>query len=543
MVASPVFSIVVPVYNTDHAMLRAAVDSVLRQTFEDWELILVDDASTREGLAEVLDELEASDPRVIVVRRETNGGISLASNDALAVACGDFMALLDHDDLLAAGALRAVADAIEADDRIDYIYTDEEKVDEEGRLYDAFAKPDWSPERLRGQMYLGHLSVMRRSIVDEVGGFRPEFDGSQDHDLALRVTERSRVVHHIPLSLYRWRAHAESTASSSDAKTYTWDAGVRAVQGQLDRLGIRATARRAGWPNCIAVDHVLDPETRISIVIPTRGSSGTVFGHRRVFVLEAVRSILAHADHENLEIIVVYDVDGTPSDVLRRLAHMSKRVRLVPYAQAFNFSEKCNIGVSESTGDVIVLCNDDIQLMPGGSLRALVGPLAEREIGMVGAYLLYEDGHVQHAGHQYSEGGFRHALTGWRDGDAGPFAALQIDREVSGVTAALAAMRRDDYIAVGGLSEDLPVNFNDVDLCMKVRGAGFRIVWAHQARAYHFESRTRERTVEATEVATLRRRWGRPQVDAYVKPTPDLRGLGVPEYPTANQAPRRSPLG
>jgi GT2 family glycosyltransferase len=208
-------------------------------------------------------------------------------------------------------------------------------------------------------------------------------------------------------------------------------------------------------------------------------------------------------------------------------------VKLVPYAHPFNFSEKCNIGVSQSSGDVIVLCNDDIQLMPGGGLHALVGPLAEPSVGMVGAYLLYEDGHVQHAGHQYSEGGFRHALTGWRDGDAGPFAALMVDREVSGVTAALAAMRRDDYIAVGGMSEELPVNFNDVDLCMKVRMEGLRIVWAHRARAYHFESRTRDRSVDPVEVATLRRRWGRPAIDAFVKPDPALRELGVPDYPSS----------
>lgn len=528
--STPFFSIVVPVYNTDPTMLRAAVDSVHRQTFEAWELILVDDASDREGLADVLAELAAEDARVRVVRRNENGGISRASNDALAVASGEFIALLDHDDLLAAGALRAIADAVAADETIDYVYTDEEKVDEDGRLFDAFAKPDWSPERLRGQMYLGHLSAMRRSIVDEVGGFRPEYDGSQDHDLALRVTERARTVHHIPELLYRWRAHSQSTASTADAKPYTWDAGVRAVQDHLDRLGVRAVARHAGWPNCIAVERSLDPETSVSFVIPTRGSAGTVFGARRVFVIEAVRSILAHAKHDKLEIVIVYDTDGTPEDVLRRLRQASPRVRLVPYAHPFNFSEKCNMGVARATGDVIVLCNDDIQLLSDETLTALVGPLEEREIGMVGAYLLYEDGHVQHAGHQYSEGGFRHAMTGFRDGDPGPSAALMIDREVSGVTAALAAIRRSDYIAVGGMSEDLPVNFNDVDLSLKVRSEGMRVVWAHAARAYHFESRTRDRSVDPKEVRVLRRRWGRPQVDPYVKALVGQRDLRLPEY-------------
>ncbi len=530
MAERPLFSIVVPVFNTDPAMLRAAVDSVQRQTFESWELILADDASDREGFGELLAELEAADERVRVVRRTENGGISRASNDALAVARGEFVALLDHDDLLAAEALRAVADAIAADGTIDYVYTDEEKVDEGGRLFDAFAKPDWSPERLRGQMYLGHLSVMRRSIVDEVGGFRPEFDGSQDHDLALRVTERARTVHHIPELLYRWRAHSQSTASTAAAKPYTWDAGVRAVQEHLDRVGVRAVARRAGWPNCISVERTLDPATSISVVIPTRGSSGSVLGARRVFVIEAVRSILAHVHHDALEIVVVYDTDGTPEDVVRRLRELSPRVRLVPYEHPFNFSEKCNIGVAQATGDVIVLCNDDIQVLTDDTVAALVAPLEEPGIGMVGAYLLYDDGHVQHAGHQYSEGGFRHALTGFRDGDPGPSAALMIDREVSGVTAALAAIRRSDYIAVGGMCEDLPVNFNDVDLSLKVRAEGFRIVWAHRARAYHFESRTRDRSVDPDEVRVLRRRWGRPQVDPYVKALIGGRQVDVPTY-------------
>jgi len=363
----PRFSVIVPVYRTDLAFLTAAVDSVRGQHFEDWELVIADDASGDELLATVLVAIEKSDDRIRVVRRTTNGGISAASNSALEAATGEFVALLDHDDLLTPDALEAMSAAIDADPDADYLYSDEEKMftgpGEDLHFFDAFRRPEWSPERLRGQMYAGHLSVLRRSLVTEVGGFDHRFDGSQDHDLVLRVTERARRIVHVPRILYRWRVSENSTAASPDAKSYTWDAGVAAVDAHLSRVGIQGRAERGPLPNTVRIRRALPSDLRVSVVIPTNGSSGVVHGRRRVFVVEAVRSLLARAGHDDLELVVVWDT-GMDERVLEELRGIAgERLVLVEYTQPFNFSDKCNVGFLESTGGIVVMLNDDVEII------------------------------------------------------------------------------------------------------------------------------------------------------------------------------------
>lgn len=518
---APLFSVVTPVYNPPIDMLRQMVESVRRQAFRDWEFILVDDVSPDPRVLEALRGFAAEDDRIVVVTRESNGGISAASNDGVAAATGRFLVLLDHDDLLGHGALAQVAQAIAADDRIDYVYTDEDKVDLDGYHYDVFKKPDWSPERLRSHMYLGHLSVMRLDLVRAVGGFDSTYDGSQDHDLALKVTERARVVHHIPEILYHWRALPESTASSSGAKPYTWDAGVRAVDAHLQRVGIDATAERGDWPNTARVRRALDPATSVSVIIPTRGSSGVIDDVERVFVIGAVRSVLEHAGDVDLEIVVVYDLTtpATVLDLLREIA--GDRLTLVPFDRPFNYGEKCNVGFVESRGEMIVLLNDDVEVISDDFLVELVAPLLQADVGMTGAQLVYEDGLIQHAGHRYANRGFSHPLTAYRFGDSAPHAALKIDREVSGVTAACAALRRDTYARVGGVTESLPLNFNDVDLSLKVRSLGLRILYLARVHLYHYESKTRIAIVHEWELRTVRARWGVIYRDPYLPEHPD----------------------
>ena len=378
---TPLFSVVTPVYNPSVQHLRATIASVRQQTCGDWEWILVDDASPDEQVREVLREAATEDARIRLIERETNGHIVAASNDGIAAARGEFIVLLDHDDLIVPRALAAMKRAIEDEPAADYLYSDENKVDEKGGYYAPFRKPPWSPERLRGQMYTSHLSVLRTSLVRQVGGFHQGFDGSQDHDLVLRVTERARRVVHVPKVLYHWRAVAGSAAADPDAKPYAWIAGQKAVQAHMDRIGQAATVHLGPVPGTYRLERELDPDVRVSVVIPTRGGDGLVWGERRSFVVEAVRSLLRNAGHDNLEIVVVHDTD-TPYYVLDELREVGgARLTLVHYGKAFNFSEKCNLGVVKSYGDVVLLLNDDIEIASENFIPNLVAPLVRARRG------------------------------------------------------------------------------------------------------------------------------------------------------------------
>lgn len=515
-VTHPFFSVLTPVYEPPLDALRAAVESVRSQTWQDWELVLVDDRSPSDEVRAVLREL-AEDPRITVVEREENGGIVAASNDAIAAARGTFFVLLDNDDLLATHALERMAEAIESAPDVDYLYSDEDKIDPKGRHYEAFRKPDWSPERLRGQMYTSHLSVLRAALVREVGGFHTGFDGSQDHDLVLRVTERARRVVHVPEVLYHWRVVPGSTAGDASAKPYAWEAGRRAVQAHLDRVGVRGVVEFGQVPGTLSVVRTAAPDHFVSVVIPTRGSSGIVWGEKRVFVEEAVRSVVAKAGYPSYEIVVVHDRE-TPLEVLDRLRDIAgEPLVLVPFHEPFNFSAKCNAGYLASRGDIIVLLNDDVQAITDGFLDRLIAPLEEPGVGMTGAHLAFSDGRLQHGGHHYVGGELMHTLLGAGQDDPGPFAALRVSREVSGLTAACVALTRATFEAVGGLCEELPANFNDVDLSLKVRSRGLRLIWLENVRLFHFESSTRKPVVHPWEYSFIQRRWSIPDEDPYLR--------------------------
>ncbi|MCL1869574.1 MAG: glycosyltransferase [Promicromonosporaceae bacterium] len=514
---TPLFSIVTPVYNPPIDVLEDMIASVVGQTFADWELVLVDDLSPDPRVRETLRAAAARDSRVVVVEREANGHIVAASNDGVERARGEFVVLVDHDDLLTPDALEMMAEVIKVHPEADYLYSDEDKVDDEGRFYDEFRKPDWSPERLRSHMYTGHLSVLRTALVREVGGFHEGFDGSQDHDLVLRVTEKARGVVHVPEVLYHWRVVPGSAAGDPDAKPYAWIAGRKAVDEHLRRTGVKGHADFGPHPGTYrVVRDPLPPELQVSVVIPTRGGDGIVWGERRCFVVEAVRSLLARGGHDNLEIVVVHDTVTPPAvlDELREIA--GNRLLLVPYDKPFNYSEKCNVGVLASHGSVVLLLNDDVEVIGEDLVGKLVAPLFEPGVGMTGARLLFSDGTIQHAGVQVFGGHYRHAFRMHPEEDPGTFAALRVDREVSALTAACVALKRSTFDAVGGLSEQLPVNFNDVDLSLKIAAAGLSRVWIAEARAYHFESQTREPVVHAWETALVEQRWYMPEVDPYL---------------------------
>lgn len=512
----PLFSIVTPVYEPPVDVLQEMIDSVLAQTFDDWELVLVDDVSPSEAVRDVLRRAAEHDQRITVIERAENGRIVAASNDAVDAANGEFVVLVDHDDLLTEDALQTVADAVADEPEVDYLYSDEDKIDANGAEYDAFRKPDWSPERLRGQMYTGHLSVMRTELVRRVGAFRAGFDGSQDHDLALRVTEQARAIVHIPEILYHWRVVPGSAAGDINAKPYAWEAGRRAVQEHLDRSGITGRADFGPHPGYYRVTRSADPEQLVSVIIPTRGGSGLVWGQRRCYVIEAVRSLVAKAGHDRYEIVVVYDTP-TPITVLDELRDIAgERLVLVRFDEPFNFSAKCNQGYLASSGEVILLLNDDVEVISDDFLTQLIAPLAEPGVGMTGAHLSYSDGTVQHAGLVYRQQHFGHAFLGASPDDPGEFGALLVSREASGLTAACVALPRSVYEEVGGLCEELPGSFNDVDFSFKIRAAGYRLIWLAVVRLYHFESRTRDKTVHPWEHRFVLDRWETPARDYYL---------------------------
>jgi len=506
-VIEPTFSILTPVYNTDVDVLEDCVNSVLRQSYGKWQLCLVDDASPAVHVWPLLQRIATRDPRIFIARREVNGGIVAASNDCASLATGDVISLLDHDDLLHPEALRRVANAFIHVPEVDYVYTDEDVVDMAGRRVSPFYKPDWSPERFRGQMYTCHFSSIRRELYDRVGGFRDGFDGSQDWDLVLRITEASRTIVHIPEVLYHWRTVPTSVLAGEQVKPYAYEAAKRVLTEHCARVGIDGEVIELERRGHFRVKRSLDERPLISIVIPTRGSSGRPWGQRRVMVTEAVRSVIDRSTYEHLEIVVVYDTP-TPAAVLDDLrAIAGDRLKLVEWTEPFNFSGKCNLGAAHATGELLLFLNDDVEVITADWLDTLSGFLRESDVGAVGAHLLFEDGRLQHGGHVHLNGAAGHVMFGQDPKSLKNRLALWLDREVAGVTAACLLTRATTFAEVGGFSLDFPNNYNDVDFSLKLRAAGYRIIVSPHARLYHFESVTRDPTVTALETLQLQNRW------------------------------------
>ena len=508
--AAPRFSVLTPVYDTPPAVLAAMLRSVERQSCGDWELCLVDDASPSPHVGEMLAEAAALDPRIRVERRQTNGGIVAASNDALAMASGEFVVLLDHDDSLHPDALLHVAAAIDTAPDVDYVYTDEDKIDEAGNHQGAFFKPDWSPERMRTQMYTCHLSVLRRALVEEVGGFDPEFEGSQDWDLVLRVTERARRVLHVPRVLYHWRTLATSTAGGGEAaKPWAFEAGTRAIQAHLERAGIPAAAERdTEHPGVYRLHPRLVREPSVSIVIPTAGTAREVRYEQLVLIEHCVESILATSTYENYEIVVVADRGLDPSVRARLAERGGSKLRLVDYDEPFNFSTKINRGAVHSEGEMLLLLNDDMEVVTPNWLERLVMYAGLDGVGAVGGRLIWEDGRLQHVGIAFENVGYPgHIYRGFAGEWNGYSNSVLVAQNYLAVTGACLMTPREDFDRVGGLSTTFPVNYNDMDYCLKLVAEGRRVVYDPDTILYHFESSSRSTDVEDWEKDQLRGRW------------------------------------
>jgi GT2 family glycosyltransferase len=510
------FSILTTVYRPVPEHLRDCLDSVDRQPCGDFEHVVVDDGSAVRAVHQVLDDGAARWRTVYL--RETNGGIVAASTDALDRATGEWVVLLDHDDVLADHALTSLARAVHDHPTADVIYSDHDLIRPDGRLAEPAYKPDFSPERLRQTNYITHLLAIRRSVLMGVGGFRAGTDGAQDHDLLLRLMERGTPFVHLPEVLLHWRQSPASVATDTANKPEAFDRGRDVVTAHLQRSGIDAEVGPGEHAGVYRIRRRHDGDQLVSVVIPTRGSHGAVWGVDRVFVEDAVASVASRSTHRAIEFVVVADRE-TPSPVLDRLGVIANDSRLdlrvVTFDETFNFSRKINVGVSAARADVVLLLNDDTELIEPTGIATMLSLLGSSQsggttpfgdVGVVGAKLLYSDGTLQHGGHVY-HGEFMHACIGWRGDNPGPQRMFAIERECAGVTAAALMTTREVFDRAGRFPEDLPLHFNDVDFCVSVRELGHRILFTPHASWYHFEGKTRARGATMDEWNRVANRW------------------------------------
>jgi GT2 family glycosyltransferase len=503
--SGPLISVITPVYDTDSAHLAACIASVATQTHRHWEHVLVDDGSSNRGVGEVLASAAQRDARIRIFRHDRNNGIVAASTTAFEQARGEYVAMLDHDDVLAPNALERLSNALRDHPEAPFAYSDNDVLRRDGRFADPFFKPDFSPERLRNHNYVLHCVVAPLARVREVGGFRSGFDGAQDHDLLLRLAELGPPVH-VPEVLYHWREAPASVASDPGAKPYAYEAGLRAVQEHCDRVGIAASVMPGIADGVYRLQRTVPHDRRVSVIIPTRGTTAAVWGVDRVLVHEAMRSIVEHSTFEAVEFVVVADSD-TPDDVVAGARVIGGgATKAVTFDGPFNFSAKVNAGARAASGDLLLFLNDDTELIEPDSIGEMVALVQQPDVAMVGAKLLYADGTMQHAGHVFP-GLASHALLGYPGDHPGPYRMAIVERECSGVTAAAAMVPADLFHELGGFDEALPRNFNDVDLSFRMRAAGYRIVWTPHAAWYHFESASRDSATGDAERDLLLTRW------------------------------------
>lgn len=484
---SPLISIVMPTYNPKRIWLDAAIESVRRQIYPHWELCIADDASTHSEVRLLLQEHALKDPRIKIIYRPENGHISAASNSALTLATGEWVALMDHDDELAEHALLWVVDAINEHPDARLMYSDEDKIDIEGRRSSPYFKSDWNIDLFYSQNMFSHLGVFQTELLREIGGFRLAFEGSQDYDLVLRCLERitPSEIHHISRVLYHWRVHSESTAHSADVKPYAQLAGERALNEHFQRMGIHGKAVYIGHGYQVKYDL---PESlpMVSLIIPTRNGVE--------LLRQCINSILLHTTYWNYEIVIVDNGSDDP-ETLTYLASFAglPGMRVIRDDREFNYSALNNMAVREAQGEVIALINNDIEVISPDWLTEMVSIALQPGVGAVGARLWYPNKTLQHAGVVLGIGGVAgHSHKALMQGQDGYFSRAKLTQSFSAVTAACLVVGKDKYQFVGGLNEiNLKVAFNDVDFCLRLREAGWRNVWTPHAELFHHESATR----------------------------------------------------
>lgn len=494
-------SIVVPLYQTPERFLREMIESVCSQTYGNWELCLADasplteqdkksEAGRKESrttkLSGIVKEYMDKDERIRYRILEKNGGISENTNEAIRMATGDFVGLLDHDDLLERDALYEIMERIAKNDETDVIYTDEDKINRKGTKHlIPNMKPDFNLDLLRSNNYICHFLVVRKSIIDQVGGFRKEFDGAQDYDFIFRCTEAARVVSHVPRVLYHWRTHSGSTSDNPDSKMYAFDAGKRAIEAHLARMNVEAKVEETDDLGYYRIRYQLKETPMVSILIPNKDQKESL--------QKCLQSIWEKTEYENYEILIVEN-NSTKEETFAYYKEIDKknRVRVLYWDREFNYSAINNFAAREAKGEYLLLLNNDTEVITKGWIKELLSNCARKEVGMVGAKLYFPDNTIQSAGTIIGLGGLAdHAFVNMSRKRAGYMHRASIQMNLSGVTAACAMVKRSVYEEVGGLEEKLSVAFNDVDLGLKIVTAGYLIVYDPFVELYHYESRSR----------------------------------------------------
>lgn len=484
---SPLISIAVPAYQTPVEFLRQMIESLIAQTYGEWELCIANASPDNEEMQRVLADYSARDPRVRFHNLKENLGIAENTNRALAMAKGEFTGLLDHDDLLAPNALYEVVKALQEHPLADVLYTDEDKVTTElDEHFQPHLKPDFNLDLLRSNNYICHFFVVRKTIVDKVGGFRQEFDGAQDHDFIFRcVEEASGRVGHVPEIVYHWRTHKASTADNPASKMYAFDAGRRAIEAHLKRVGVEGEVSHTPDLGFFRVKYPVHGEPLVSIIIPNKDEKESLQA--------CIESIREKTEYQNYEILIIEN-NSTSEEIFHYYKELSRdpKIRLLRWKKEFNYSAINNYGVRHAKGDYLLFLNNDVTVITPGWIKEMLGVCQRREVGAVGVKLIYPDNTIQHAGCVIGIGGIAgHMFVDMPANRTGYLHKASILQDMSAVTAACMMMKRSTFEAAGGFTEKLSVAFNDVDLCLKVRKAGSLIVYDPYVQLYHMESKTR----------------------------------------------------
>ncbi len=507
---NPRFSIVVPLYKTPVRYLKEMISSVQEQTYPNWELCLSDGSGEHSPLTGVLKQYEAADPRIRVIRHEAALQIAENTNEAIQAATGDFLVFMDHDDVLTPNALFECAKAVSEKKTLEVIYSDEDKMSMDGnKFFQPHMKPDFNLDLLCTVNYICHLFVVKKELADRVGLLRKEFDGAQDYDFILRCIENTEEIHHIPKILYHWRSHEDSTAENPESKLYAFEAGKRAVQAHYDRMEIPAKVSKGEYLGLYRTTFIRTEDPLISILIPNKDHIEDL--------KRCISSIEEKSTYRNYEYIIIENNSEKQEtfEYYKKLEKENEKVRVVYYQGGFNFSAINNFGASFAKGDYLLLLNNDTEVINPRCLEELLGYCMRKDVGIVGARLYYEDDTIQHAGVVIGFGGIAgHCFVQQPRESTGYCHRIISAQDYSAVTAACMMVRRSVFEEVHGLTEELAVAFNDIDFCLKVRKAGYLVVYNPYAELYHYESKSRglEDTPEKLErfhreIALLEKRW------------------------------------
>ena len=483
---SPLISIAVPAYQTPVEFLRQMIESLIVQTYSNWELCIVNASPDNEEMQKVLAEYSAGDSRVRFCNLKENLGIAENTNRAFAMTKGEFVGLLDHDDLLAPNALYEIVKILQDHPQADALYTDEDKVTTElDEHFQPHLKPDFNLDLLRSNNYICHFFVVRKSIVEKAGGFRKEFDGAQDYDFIFRCTENAGEVLHVPEILYHWRTHKASTADNPASKMYAFEAGKRAIEAHLERTGTKGEVSHTQDLGFYRVKYPVQGKPLVSVIIPNKDEKETL--------QTCLEMLEKNTGYQNFEIIIVEN-NSTTDEIFRYYKELSgnRKIHLLRWGKEFNYSAINNFAVAHAKGEYLLFLNNDVKSINSDWLEEMLGVCQRPEVGGVGAKLIYPDNTIQHAGCVIGMGGIAgHMFVDMPADRTGYLHKASLLQDMSAVTAACLLMKKEVFEQAGGFTEELAVAFNDVDLCLKVRKNGYLIVYDPYAKLYHMESKTR----------------------------------------------------